>query len=283
MTNHQTDMTTQLNYLGFRRFPPSPALKPYVQCYWLIQRDDELTDFHEEFWHSSGGFGMVFNWGDDLYTDGVPLPSRHFIGGNTASQKLGLHGKIEAIGVRFQAGGAYPFWKIPLYELMNGHYAVDLVGNAAMRSQFRRIEDAGTAQARIGLIETWLMRQLADVDERLALIHSSLGWIRQSKGQLAIPSLAERLYISQRQLERLYKTHVGISPKKYARLLRVEQARIAIKRDPMSSATDIGNATGFYDQAHFIREFKAIIGMTPNDYAVRSIRRQSSSEKALAT
>jgi transcriptional regulator GlxA family with amidase domain len=87
--------------------------------------------------------------------------------------------------------------------------------------------------------------------------------------------VADRLYISQRQLERLYKIHVGISPKKYARLLRVEQARIAIKNAPTLSAAEIGNATGFYDQAHFIREFKSIIGMTPNDYAVRSIQRQS--------
>lgn len=268
-----TDITTQLSYLGFKRIPPSPPLAPYVECYWIIHRPEPLKEFTEEFWHSVGGFGVVFNWGDDLFTDREALPRHHFVGSSVTSQKLGLHGKIEALGVRFRAGGAYPFWRIPLSEMMNGHVGIDVVVDAETRSTFRQIEDAVTIEERITLLEGWLMGHLVNVDERLPMVQTSLAWIRRAKGQLTIPDVAERLYISQRQLERLYKTHVGVSPKKYARLLRVEAARIRLNHDRSTSEAEIGNDTGFYDQAHFIREFKSIVGMTPHDYMLRSVQR----------
>jgi AraC-like DNA-binding protein len=65
---------------------------------------------------------------------------------------------------------------------------------------------------------------------------------------------------------------VGMSPKQYARLLRVETARLALKRMRAPSTTYLAAELGFYDQAHFIREFSAVVGMTPYAYLKRSRR-----------
>ena len=88
--------------------------------------------------------------------------------------------------------------------------------------------------------------------------------------RILTPIFTQQVAISQRQLERLYKTQVGMSPKHYARLMRIMAARLALKQKPAQSNTRLAIDLGFYDQAHFIREFTAVIGMTPYRYMQRS-------------
>ncbi|MBV9789603.1 MAG: AraC family transcriptional regulator, partial [Chloroflexi bacterium] len=70
--------------------------------------------------------------------------------------------------------------------------------------------------------------------------------------------------------ERLYQCQVGMSPKQYTQLLRVEKARLALKRMRQASTLNLAMELGFYDQPHFIREFSAVVGMTPYAYMKRS-------------
>jgi transcriptional regulator GlxA family with amidase domain len=76
---------------------------------------------------------------------------------------------------------------------------------------------------------------------------------------------------SQRQLERLYQNQVGISPKQYSQLLRVETARLVLGQMNKSSTANLAAELGFYDQSHFIREFSAVIGLTPYAYMKRKL------------
>jgi transcriptional regulator GlxA family with amidase domain len=94
--------------------------------------------------------------------------------------------------------------------------------------------------------------------------------LREKAGILPIPDLARELAISQRRLERLYHSQLGMSPKQYSQLLRVETARLALKQMDERSTAGLAAELGFYDQAHFIREFSAVIGMKPYAYMKRS-------------
>ena len=60
-----------LSYLGWHLIEPSPALRPYVKSYWVLQRDTQLQSLQEEYIHPGGGYGMVFNPGDNFHLDGV--------------------------------------------------------------------------------------------------------------------------------------------------------------------------------------------------------------------
>jgi AraC-like DNA-binding protein len=131
---------------------------------------------------------------------------------------------------------------------------------------------AASVPARIGLLETWLVQRLALGRELSALIPATLARLRQSVGQVPIPQLAQEFAISQRQLERLYQRQGGMSPKQYTRLLRVEAARLALKRMDQRSTGALAADLGFYDQPHFIREFRGVVGMTPYAYIRHSQR-----------
>ena len=270
---------TPLAYLGFQLIPPSPALRPYVRSYWYFQRDTPLTVHHEEYMHPQGGFGIVFNFGDQLSLDGRPISEPVFLDGtNTVSRKMGFSGHVEQLGISFWVGGAYPVLNVPLAELLNQFALLDALDEPTLMPLYSRLHEVGSLPERIRLLEQWLCNRLSIGNERDPLVPASLAALREGAGHLLIPALAEKFAISQRQLERLYHSQVGMSPKQYSQLLRVETARLALKQLHGQSTTSLAMELGFYDQSHFIREFSAVIGMSPYSYLKRSRKPSQSGE-----
>jgi AraC-like DNA-binding protein len=252
-----------MDYLNFQTLLPTRILRPYVQSYWYMK--STLPAYHEEFMHPEGGYGIVFNLGNDVYLDSQHLSERVMLDGtNTVSRKMGFIGNIEMIGIRFYPGGAYPFFGIPLSELKNSIGLLDVLDRPALMLLHEQLCETQTLTQKVAHLENWLLRHLQR--EQSPLIAASLAMIRSNQ--------PHELYISQRQLERLYKTQVGITPIQYARLLRVNYARQALKDTHFQSTVNIGMELGFYDQSHFIRDFKSIVGMTPLRYMQRSLERR---------
>jgi AraC-like DNA-binding protein len=261
----------QLAYLGFQLVAPDPRLRPYVRSYWYFRRDTPLAAYHEEYMHPRGGFGIVFNFGDKLCMETQVVADPIFLdGANSVSRKMGFLGKVELMGIRFYEGGAYPFLGIPLNELCDRLTLLDALDRPGLLRLHARLQEAPSLPARIHLLEEWLLGRLALGKAQNMLIPSSLTMLRQREGRLPIPELARELAISQRQLERLYQSQVGMSPRQYAQLLRVERARLALKQMSGQTTTTLAADLGYYDQSHFIREFDAVIGMTPYAYMKRN-------------
>lgn len=263
---------TQLAYLGFQRLSPNRLLRPYVRSYWYFRRETPLAAYHDEYMHPTGGFGIVFNFGDKLRLDGQQeIAEPIFLDGvNTVSRKLGFLGHVELLGVRFYEGGAYPFLGVPLIELQNEITLLDALDRPGLLRLHARLYEADTLPARINLLEEWLVGRLLLGKERHPLIPASLAMLREAGEHGSIPELARELAISQRQLERLYQHQVGMPPKQYWRLLRVEMARLALKQMNGQTTTALAAELGYFDQSHFIREFSTVIGMTPYVYMKRS-------------
>jgi AraC-like DNA-binding protein len=264
---------SQLAYLGFQLALPSPALRPYVRSYWYFRRKTPLAAYHWEYMHPAGGYGMVFNLGDPLRLDAQAVVEPVFLdGANTVSRKMGFSGRVEVMGIRFREGGAYPILGVPLNELRNEATLLDAVDGHSLLGLPARLGATASLPHRIRLLEEWLAGRLSLGHERHAIIPASLAMLQGSGRHRAIPALARELAISQRQLERLYQTQVGMSPKQYGRLVRVEKARLALKGLNGQTATRLGADLGYYDQSHFIRDFRAVTGMSPSAYRRRKHR-----------
>jgi AraC-like DNA-binding protein len=269
----------QLAYLGFQLVPPRLCLRSYVRSYWYFRRELPLAAYHEEYMHPRGGFGIVFNFGDCLTVDAGAVNAPIFLdGANTVSRKLGFQGHIELMGVQFQEGGAFPFLGIPLHELQNETHLLSALDKSDLVELHERLYEAKTLSMRINFLETWLLRQLSLGKEQHALIPVSLSALREGAGNLRMSELAEQWSVSQRQLERLYQREVGMSPKQYAQVLRIETARLSLKGMREETTARLAVELGFYDQAHFIREFRAVVGMTPYAYMKRRHKRIEETE-----
>ena len=268
--NIATDLLDpRLPELGFRLLLPRPALRPFVRSYWTFSASLPAAGRREETMHPMGGFGLVFNLGDALELDATPPDEPVFLdGATTVSRRMGFQGRVEVIGVAFRAGGAYPFLG-PLGELRN-EVSPDTVQEPGLSSLHGRLMEANSPAARVALLDGWLLERLSLGREHSPLVPASLAAIRAVAGSMSIAELSRQLAVGQRQLERLFQAQVGMTPKQFARLLRVDRARTAIKGPHAGSLAGLGADLGYFDQSHFIHDFRAVTGMTPDAYRRRS-------------
>lgn len=268
----------RMAYLGFRIIMPPPILRPWVQSFWVVNGTPAPATHAEEYMHPGGGFGLVFNLnesGAKLDLDGDALPESVFLDGTTTrSRRMGFAGPVQAVGIRFVPGGAYPFINVPLNLLGDQTTVLDaLTRRREVLTLHEQVVEATTLPDRLQRLETWLIRQLRHTDTASPVVAASLNRLHGQAGIIGMKALADQLHISQRQLERLYQVEVGMTPKQYACLLRVEQARMMLRQKRYQSAADVGAALGYYDQAHFTRDFGTVVGMTPGQYRERGMNR----------
>ncbi|WP_432473487.1 helix-turn-helix domain-containing protein [Amphritea sp. HPY] len=261
---------SQLSQINFRQFQPGRLLRPYVQSYWSIKRPAGGTALPTFFLHPDGGAGLVFNFGSVWSLNGEAFKTPYLFSGPTQqTSALNLYNDVDAIGIRFHPGMAYPFMEQPLAELRS--HLSDPLSFATRFSTvdladqlFDQPSNQDQTIDRISVIEQHLSDCLRYTTNSAIDIRQPLNWLNLHKGQASIEELTRACSISQRQLERLFQREVGMTAKQYNKLQRVRNSRELIRTQRHnSSLSDIALISGYYDQAHFIREFKSVIGITP--------------------
>ena len=171
---------------------------------------------------------------------------------------------IGTVLVFFKEAGATQFFRQPLHELFRESVSLD---NFMLRSELLCLEEqlaeARTDTQRIASVEHFLIRRMTN-SEPDKLVLAALALIHRSKGNIRIKELTEQLFISQSPLEKRFRQVVGASPKKFASIVRLKN--VIQQYDTVNSLTELGYETGFYDQAHFIKEFKAFTGDIPEKF-----------------
>ncbi|WP_339671193.1 helix-turn-helix domain-containing protein [Dasania marina] len=263
-----------LSHLGFQRYAPQPALAPYVQCYWQIsQRQTSQTP---EFMHPEGGSGIIFNFADAISLNNISLGQGSLVTGpSRRSAQLWLGNEVDTFGVRFHPGKGRAILALPLMELLDSmvnpaELALPTLGDE-LADQLAALT---TASARVAHLENVLLAQLGPLPALDPRLDYALQWISANHGLAPISQLSSQLStqpsaqtLSQRQLDRLFQQQLGLSPKQYSRLRQADYARQLLKQAPTQhSLTDISYQAGFYDQAHFIRQFRQVVGITPGSY-----------------
>lgn len=171
---------------------------------------------------------------------------------------------IGTVLVFFKEAGATPFFRQPLHELFRESVSLD---NFMLRSELLCIEEqlagAKSDTQRIAAVEHFLIGRMTHAQPD-KLVLAALTHIHKSKGNIRIKELAEQLCISQSPLEKRFRQAVGTSPKKFATIVRLKH--VIQQAGNATSLTELGFEAGFYDQAHFIREFKTFTGDTPEKF-----------------
>ena len=156
---------------------------------------------------------------------------------------------------------------MPVSEFADGQVPADILWGKRAVELEERICSASTLHERIRLVERFLLEQLrryAKEDTALLIRHV---WDR--RGQVAIGDMTREVGISERQLERRFLEGVGVEPKQFTRLARFLDSCRQIRKHA-DSLTRIAHHCGYYDQSHFIRDFKRFSGLTPNEFRLRS-------------
>ena len=254
----------------YQVFDPPPNLAPYVRFFWALE-DDVAPG--EEFVHRSMADGcveMVFHYRsafDEITPDerieASPLASiqaqstsyRRFV----TRESFGIFGAY-----------LYPFaiprlFGFPASDFTNISPDVASVFGGEGTLLDERMCTAPTNEARIRIVSEFLTGKLNATSRELPSIYQSIHTVLANKGTLTVDSLAAEHNISKRQFERRFKDLAGLSPKLYSRVVRF-QAATQYKLNGTRDLTEIAYASGYYDQSHFINDFREFSGYTPKEY-----------------
>lgn len=166
------------------------------------------------------------------------------------------------VAICFQPGMAYKFIQMPMHTLSDTTTAVaDVWGSMAAEIE-DKMAGCSNNEERVSLAQKYLLKELANSKDDLQIAHC-LKQVRLSGGLIPVGKLVFDSGLSQRHLSRKFQEYVGLSPKEYLRVSRFILSLDHLKRYPVLSLTDIAYRSGYYDQAHFIRDYRNYTGYTP--------------------
>jgi len=258
----------------YQEFSPPSFLADYVQIIW-IQEDIKTNDFNtKERILPDGIVELVFHYGDPYLT--------HNSIGNTQEQprsfaisqiqdfiEIQSNGRTGMISVRFFPWGAYHFFKTPIRDFIDDTIETSNLWPHQYSEVQDRIESATNNLQRLNIIKDFLMNSLKENYQNCPAVDRVIQYIRQTKGSISIDALCETTGFNKKQLERKFLATVGTTPKQFSRGTRFLNLCHHLKEHKHQSLTELTYDCGYYDQAHFIKEFKQFSGFTPKEFFKR--------------
>jgi AraC-like DNA-binding protein len=190
-------------------------------------------------------------------------------GPSSRAELITMSGTVEAVGVQLRPGGVLALLGVPAGELAGRSVDLASLWGRDATTIVERLA-ATPRHLRAPLLEQILVERLArastaaDPHRGAAL---AMRRIADTGGRLPVAELAAGLGVGERRLEQVFHAHVGLSPKAASRLMRFRAAVDLLQRTPRPSWTDIACDAGYYDQAHLVRDWKAVSGLAPTAFA----------------
>lgn len=190
-------------------------------------------------------------------------------GVNTRAAVVGGHANRfdTLLLIEFHPGGLYPLIGIPQSELMDDSFPFAQLDTPLHRQILEVLLSTDDIAALIQGIDRVFLQRLMAVDPRSPLL-GAIGQILDARGGISAAQVAAGAFIGQRQLERLFRRHIGAGVKSFSRIVRVNHA-LKLLRDPAQNMTSVAMAAGYFDQSHFIRDFEALCSAAPGEYLKR--------------
>ncbi|MDG4778580.1 AraC family transcriptional regulator [Micromonospora sp. WMMD961] len=262
------DPGRMLREVRFRRHLPAEPLRQWVEHYWLI--DWTLRDPFEQRVVPHPSVNVVFQ------RDGDGPESGEVAGVGLDLFRITLSGTGRVSGVQFRPGGFHPFWQRPVSELTGRRVPLpagrltrpDVLVCAGRPSGLSptAASDDERCRALDALLSAWQPEPDPMAEEAIQLAEA----IRTDRTVLRVDDFAARHDVPVRRLQRLFMEYVGVAPKWVIRRYRLQEAVEQAAGGPLRWA-DLAADLGYSDQAHLVRDFTAVAGMSPAAYA-RSVR-----------
>ncbi len=254
---------------------PHEALRPYIRCFWGSPRpyEQKKTDRPEQqLIVPDTCMDLIFtaNYTDNRIDSGFcGMDDRTF-------QEELVQPRIEktsVFAIRFYAWGAVLFADDSLCDVKNARIDAGRHFYELKKELENRIFDAETIEERIAVTESYLLGHIRK-DRENRLFMETAAQILMDRGKRNMADLAGELHVSTRQIERIFRGNMGISPKKFSSLVRYQYLWQDILFWSRCNVQDAVYRYGYADQAHLLNDFKRFHGMTPREarqYALRDV------------
>jgi AraC-like DNA-binding protein len=253
------------------RPPAGHPLEPSIQYIFRVR---EPNPYRQEIVLPKGNVDLLFNLGEPVH--GAGLVAEEYVSGEGDAWLGGLktrpyrvlpQGSMDLLGVSLNAEACAGLLPLSPAEVLNLE-AHDLPATAGLRSLGEQLYDTPLFADQCALLLRWLMARLRPLRGADTVRHAC-ALLRTGPAQDAVRTTAKALAVSPRHLRRMVSEHVGIGPAEYVRLARFIGAMHRMAK-PGGTLTQVAYEAGYYDQAHFCRDFRSFAGMTPQEYRARA-------------
>ncbi len=241
---------------------PREALRPFIKGLLVV----ESTAAHPDAHLPDTGLVAAFSFRGDCWLYGGPRAPRAAITGLWDTVRTHAHSRDHAVViVGFTPIGAAALLRQPLEEFANATTDLDAVlgdpvGVDRLNDQVAEAADHGQ---RFRLVEDFLVARVGDTQPD-SLVAAAVALIERTQGMVRIEELVRRIGLSHSALERRFRRRVGASPRRFASLVRLRN--VVRLGEAGTDLTTIAHAAGYYDQSHFIKDFKQFTGQAPGSF-----------------
>ncbi|PRY04299.1 AraC family transcriptional regulator, partial [Pontibacter ummariensis] len=254
-----------------RVLPIDTVLQPFLRKVWVFesQNDVPLTDIKTVVpsghitltFTYKGNYSTLVNSSSTFHTRESTLS---LIGHQSKPVLLSGGGHVVTVGVSFKPFAAYRFFPFPLQDVSDMIIPGDDLFTRDADLLVEQLLSLGEPDRMAMKLQEFLISKLSPANNLEKIAHYTIDEIFRQKGQLPISSLANKTGYSQRHMNRVFNDIVGISPKDMARIIRIKHI-LSVPRDS-SLLLGADYLDHFFDQAHYIKEFKYFTGYTPHRY-----------------
>lgn len=238
------------------RYLPAQDLSFFVEFYWVVRWDLRGQEPYVQETLPHPCVHLVFEPGQSMV-----------FGVSTGKFSRKLEGKGRVFSIKFRPGAFYPFVKLPVSRFTNTSCSVEEV----FGEDGRKLEEAMLAcddeQRMLEIAERFLRERGPERDAHIETINQIVDSIIAHPEITRVDDIVERFRLNKRTLQRLFNQYVGVSPKWVIKRYRLHEAAERLASSEHVDWTRLAHDLEYFDQAHFIKDFKAIVGKTPAEYA----------------
>lgn len=246
---------------------PAPALDPFVENYWFVTNAGDPVDLRVDVYVDARA-DLILNHGVSYWREVIGDTSTEVVHSNLDAQRLtpiriSQRGLVDIAGVRFRLGGLGPFARRPLAPWTNQTPAPEAILGQTVTALERELAATHNLDNKAALLDAFLFDRL-EIGRAQAAFAESLAELVASDG--TGPLYTGSTPAQRRNRARLFERYLGLPPRTVARILRFQRALRALMSQPSESLAEVAANAGYYDQAHFIREFRVMTGGVPRGY-----------------
>jgi AraC-like DNA-binding protein len=250
---------------------PSELLSPYIKRYWAIEntldKDERCvqriipTGFCELMLYFTPHPKILDN--NKSLTDNTALYGHH-----NRFYDIELQDDLSVFSVVFQPQGLMRFFRFPISEICNQSVPLCLLMGQPAKELEQKMGKAGTFHQRVNIVESYFLGLLKNNDSEFEFkrINHLAELIQQTQGKININQMASEVCLSRKQFERIFAEKIGITPKQYLKTIRFQAAIYKKQQNAHLNMTELSYESGYFDQSHFINDFKTLSGLTPKQF-----------------
>lgn len=250
---------------------PSDKLKPYIKQYWAVENVLQKGEQYSQRVIPSGLTELI------MYLDHKPTVSTNnrlmedpFLlnGQQNDFYDILISENLSLFSISFHPQGLSQFFTMPLHELSNQDIPLRYINKDLYTELEARLSPQISFQQKIEIVEACLLK-LLHVNKRgfeFQRINNIIETIRVNQGMVDIEELSSLACLSRKQFERIFLEFIGISPKQYLKIIRFQSSIFLKSKNEELSLTELAYESGYYDQSHFINDYKKMTGITPKQF-----------------